>query len=272
MSGECGPFSSGGGSHRLYETLASAQNVKLGSGAWRGSRLLGLAAVAAALVAPVVLAFSGGITKDNAGVADFEAIGCTACHGPGAPHADFAAGAPVTWAITDPEGNDVAGNVYAHEGVYTITITLDEQNVPGAANHAGFNLRSSSGGLAGVEGQSQASADGTQATHTSAARTSWSVQWTAPAEGPAIFDLFVNDVDGSGANDPGDSVHRVGFYLTDESHALPGAAEAEHVEFGITLQQYWIGLIGLFGMIAVMVAGYVYLKFANPHNTDQKDR
>ena len=34
----------------------------------------------------------------------------------------------------------------------------------------------------------------------------------------------------------------------------------------------WIGLIGLAGMVFVMVAGFVYLKFVNPHNTDQKDR
>ena len=52
---------------------------------------------------------------------------------------------------------------------------------------------------------------------------------------------------------------------------IPGAA-AEEVEFGITLQQYWIGLIGLAGMIFIMVAGFVYLKFVNPHNTDPKDR
>ncbi len=51
-----------------------------------------------------------------------------------------------------------------------------------------------------------------------------------------------------------------------------GAAVEEEVEFGITLQQYWIGLIALVGMVFVMVAGFVYLKFVNPHNADAKDR
>jgi hypothetical protein len=237
--------------------------------------LLGLfAAASALLVAPIGFGFSGGITKDNAGVAEFEAGGCTACHGPGAPHADFAPGASdvISWTMTDAEGNVPAGNTYEADVVYTINITLlEERNAPSAANHAGFNLRASAGELAGVEGISQVSGDGTQATHTGPGRTDWQVTWTAPGDGVAVFDLFVNDVDGSGANDAGDQVLRVGWFLTDESHTLPGAA-AEHVEFGITLQQYWIGLIGLAGMIFIMVAGFVYLKFVNPHNTDQKDR
>ncbi len=85
-------------------------------------------------------------------------------------------------------------------------------------------------------------------------------------------DLFVNDVDGSGLPDAGDEVHRVGWFLTDESHAQPGAVSEEEIEFGITLQQYWIGLIGLAGMIFVIVASFVYLKFVNPHNSGPKDR
>lgn len=236
--------------------------------------LLALAAAAfAVLASPIGFGFSGGITKDNAGVADFETIGCTACHGPGAPHADFAAGASdvVSWTMVDAEGHEPAGNAYHADAVYTINITLAERNNPTAAQHAGFSLRASAGELAGVEGISKVSGDATQATHTGPGFTAWQVQWTAPAEGVAVFDLFVNDVDGSAAPDAGDQVLRVGWFLTDESHTLPGAA-AEHVEFGITLQQYWIGLIGLAGMIFIMVAGFVYLKFVNPHNTDQKDR
>jgi hypothetical protein len=53
---------------------------------------------------------------------------------------------------------------------------------------------------------------------------------------------------------------------------LLGAAEEHEVHFGISLQQYWIGLIGLGGMVFVLVAAFVYLKFASPHNTDPKDR
>ena len=242
----------------------------------RGRRLALLAlfaTVSAVLWVPMGFGFSGGITKDDSVPADFETIGCTACHGDGAPHADFTAGANgvISWTMTDPEGNEPAGNEYHAETVYTINITLAERNAASAANHAGFNLRTSAGEFAGVEGSSRISGDGTQATHVNAQATSWTVRWTSPGEGVAVFDLFVNDVDGSESPDAGDQVLRVGWFLTDESHTLPGAA-AEHVEFGITLQQYWIGLIGLAGMIFIMVAGFVYLKFVNPHNTDAKDR
>ncbi len=240
-------------------------------------RLLPVALLAvAALVAAVPTGFgiSTGITKDNAGVPDFEALGCTACHGAGAPHATFAEGSlgQISWTIADAKGKTPAGNAYHADHEYTINITLKEQNAPEAAKHAGFNLRASAGKLAGVAGVSQVSSDGTQATHVAPDRHEWQVLWTSPAEGPVVFDLFVNDVDGSGLPDAGDEVHRVGWFLTDESHAQPGAVSEEEIEFGITLQQYWIGLIGLAGMIFVIVASFVYLKFVNPHNSGPKDR
>ena len=247
-------------------------------GARRLSLVVLLAAAAFLVVAPGGFGYSGGICigcegTSNAPPGDFATIGCTVCHGPGAPHGEFAEGSMelVYWEMVDAEGNGPVGNTYTHEAEYTVTLTLDERNAPAAANHAGFNLRASAGKLAAVPEQSQVSSDGSQATHVSPGRTSWQVLWTAPAEGPAVFDLFVNDVDGSGAPDPADEVHRVGWFLTDEEHTLPGAVQ-EEVEFGITLQQYWIGLIGLAGMIFVMVATFVYLRFVNPHNTDPKDR
>ncbi|HEX2065987.1 MAG TPA: choice-of-anchor V domain-containing protein [Candidatus Thermoplasmatota archaeon] len=229
-----------------------------------------IAAVAALVAAPTGWSLSGGAMKDTIQDPNFATKGCVACHG-----SAFAPGGSdvVHWTITGPAGA-VAGNTYEKGVAYTINITLDEAvAVDGGAagNHAGFNLRASAGKLGATNDQVQVSGDQTQATHTNAANTHWSVQWTAPDSGPVVFDLLVNDVDGSGSNNAGDRVHRVGFYLTDATFAQPGAIEGE-VHYGISLQQYWIGLIGLAGMLFIMGAGYFYLKYGSRHNTDAKDR
>lgn len=226
---------------------------------------------------PATYAFSGGICVGCAGGAaappgSFEQFGCVACHGNAAahefPHLNTT---DVRVSVVDAEGAPLNGPYEAH-GVYTITISLDEQNAPEAANHAGFNLRAAAGKLSAVEGQSQVSADGLQATHIGPGLTSWSVGWEAPDAGAAGFSLFVNDVDGSGAPDAADQVYWLQFGFGDHEGAVLGAAEEHEVHFGISLQQYWIGLIGLAGMVFVVVAAFVYIKFVNPHNTDQKDR
>ena len=241
------------------------------------SRWFALALVLGLAVAvPVGLAFSGGICTGCAGGSsappgDFEKFGCTACHG---EHLKFPAvsNSGIAFQVLKEDGTPLNGPYDAH-AKYTINITFQETNKPEAANHAGFNLRASGGKLTAVEGVSQVSGDGKQATHVAASRTNWQVGWTPPESGAVGFTLFINDVDGSAAPDAPDEVHTAQFGLMDaEGHVVGAAAEAEPVEFGISLQQYWIGLIGLAGMLFVMVAGFVYLKFVNPHNTDQKDR
>lgn len=237
---------------------------------------IALLVLAAALVAtPLGLSFSRGIASNGQGAAkappgDFETFGCTACHGAALkfPPVDNAA---LSWTVQDAEGNGLNGP-YHPDTAYTITIRLNETNAPQQANHAGFNLRASAGKLEGIAGQSQAATDNKQATHVDPTRTSWSVKWTAPESGPVAFSLFVNDVDGDGAPSLTDEVRWVQFGFTDASGAVLGAVVEEEVEFGIRLQQYWIGLIALAGMLFVMVASFVYLKFVNPHNTDPKDR
>jgi hypothetical protein len=230
-----------------------------------------LALAAALFVAVPAFGFSTGITKENApDPAAFGKDGCTACHGTLHTFTPLNA-SNVRVDVASAEGEPLNGAYEAH-GLYTITITLTEQNVPSATNHAGFNLRAAAGKLTAVEGQSQVTGDGTQATHTAAGRTSWQVGWEAPESGAAGFSLYVNDVDGSGAPDAADQVYWLQFGFGDHEGAVLGAAEEEHVEFGISLQQYWIGLIGLAGMLFVVVASFVYIKFVNPHNTDHKDR
>lgn len=232
---------------------------------------LGLVAILA--VAPTGWGLPTGADKEKITLPEFATKGCTACHGNG----KFAVGSEaIHWAVVGPDGAGLSGNSYEKGKAYTITVTLDKKNVvDGAApdRKAGFNLRASAGKLAGVAPLSQATADGTQATHTDAAHTSWNVTWTAPDSGVVVFDLFVNDVNGIGGADAGDQVHRVGFWLTDATGAAAGApAHAGEVEYGISLQQYWIGLLGLAGMVFIMVAGFVFLKYGSRHNTDAKDR
>lgn len=249
-----------------------ARNVALLKASSRALPVVLLLLAGALVATPLGLGFSTGITKDNAGIEAFGPFGCVACHGNTAEHKfDALNQTNVRVSVVDAEGNPLNGAYEAH-GLYTITITLDEQNAPGAANHAGFNLRAAAGKLSAVEGQSQISDDATQATHVGPGRTSWQIGWEAPEEGAAGFSLFVNDVDGSGSPDAGDQVYWIQFGFGDHDGAVLGAAEEHEVHFGITLQQYWIGLIALIGMIFVMVAGFVYLKFASPHNTDAKDR
>jgi len=239
-----------------------------------------LAVVAAlGLVALLVVAPSGwglptGMDKD-VGIypANFEKVGCTACHG--AAPGTFAAGGSdkVSFTVTDATGKALAGNAYAKGGIYNITITLHDEQAPTQDNHAGFNLRVTAGKLAPGSANTQVSKDSLQATHTDATATSWMVKWTAPDSGAVVFDIFVNDVNGVSGADKGDLVYRTGFWLTDADGAQLGAAAATaEVEYGISLQQYWIGLIGLAGMIFIMVAGYVFLKYSSRHNTDAKDR
>jgi hypothetical protein len=250
--------------------LGAPVKASVGRGRWtRPVTALVLAGFAAFVVAPLGVGFSTGIHDEMGGVpADFETLGCTSCHG-GNTFGPAGKGI-IAVAIAAADGTPLSGP-YEHAAEYTLTITLDEQNAPEAANHAGFNLRVDAGQLAAVEGESQVNGAGTQATHVGPGRTEWRVVWTAPDEGPAVFDLWLNDVDGSGNPDPADQVYNIGFFLTDADHALPGGVE-EEVHVGVPLPQYWIGLIALAGMLFIMVFGFFYLKFVNPHHTDQGDR
>ncbi len=239
-----------------------------------GLAVLVLAAAVLVVVAPAGLGLSTGANKETIQDPNFASKGCTACHGDG----KFAPGGldMIHVAFIGPDGKAIAGNTYAKGTAYTVHIVLDELNKPDGGktgHHAGFNLRAAAGKLTAVAGQSQVTTDQSQATHLDATRTTWNVTWTGPEDDSVVsFTLFVNDVDGSGAPDAADQVHRVDFYLTNSKGDVAGALKTESVEFGISLQQYWIGLIGLAGMLFIMVGGYVYLKYGSKHNSDEKDR
>lgn len=256
--------------------LAATVNGSFGRTARRAWPLLLLAAVAFAATQPA-FGHTGGMFKDSIDYPhDFDEYGCTSCHTdhPGQGNAYVNGPSAVNWTFVDAKGKLMAGNKYAKGAVYTVTITLSDEQAANKDNHAGFNLRASAGKFEALasDGHVQVSKDGSQATHKDPKETQWSMKWTAPDSGGVSFELWVNDVNGNGLNDGADQVHAFGFWLTDEKGAQVGAASEGAVEYGISLQQYWIGLIGLMGMIVVMVGAFAYLKFANPHNTDAKDR
>lgn len=232
--------------------------------------LLVMAAFALAF-SPLGTGFSGGITTGDPGFSPEQ--GCVGCHGPGAdaPH-DFASqDAQILVEFRDADDAPLTG-VYEHGAEYTITITLDEQNEPDAANRAGFNFFIDAGALEPADDASRVTDAGDEATHTGPGGTQWSLLWTAPDEGAVTWRLYVNDVDGDGSPSEGDQVYRVGGWMTDSEGAMPGAVEEEEVHVGVPLPQYWLGLLALAGMVFIIVFGFVYLKYVSPHNTDDKDR
>lgn len=223
-------------------------------------------AAAALTVTPIGLGFSGGIGTGDPGY-DPTHGGCISCHG-GEAFSSQAAGIDVTF--TDADGAPLTGPYHGGD-TYTVTVTLDELNMPEADNHAGFNLWADGGTFAEIDDTARVVNPG-EITHATAGFTQWNAEWTAPSEGPVTFRLFVNDVDGSAAPDEADEVYLKIFSLTDDHYDLPGAVEEEEVHVGVPLPQYWLGLIALAGMLFIMLFAFVYLKYVSPHNADQKDR
>jgi hypothetical protein len=224
-----------------------------------------LVTVAVLAVAPTGLSSSGGIGTGDPGF-DAENGGCTACHGGG----QFAATpADITITFTDAGGNELTG-LYQHGAAYTVSIVLDEQTGVGETNAAGLNLFADAGTFEAGEGTRLTESG--EITHADASSTTWTATWTAPDEGAVVFRLYVNDVDGSLAPDAADQVYYRLFSLTDDTANLPGAVEESEPHVGVPLPQYWLGLLALATMMAVILFAYVYLKYSNPHNANHKDR
>ncbi len=179
----------------------------------------------------------------------------------------------VSFVIADAEGAPIVNGAYEHDAAYTITITLANEYEPGASNRAGFYLSAGAGEFVDAgDANVQITGGGLEASHTNPSAAEWTVGWHAPEEGAVAFMLLVNDVDGSGAPDEGDQVYRQYFALTDEAGAQLGAVEEHEIHFGVSLPQYWLGLIALASMAFVMLFAFVYLKFVSPHASDSKDR
>lgn len=243
-------------------------------GPLRMEKALGILAVAAALLffyVPGAFGLPGGMNSDVGLPDDFAEHGCASCHGDN--HAFAATEDNVVWAVADPEGASLTSGQYQAGETYTIQVTLIDEINPEADNHAGFYLSASAGEFHAISDTNvQITGNGLEASHTDPSTTNWTVEWTAPESGAVAFTLLVNDVDGEAGANAGDNVYRKFFALTDEDGAQLGAAEEEEVHYGVSLPQYWLGLVALASMIFVILFSFVYLKFVSPHHKDQKDR
>ncbi len=237
----------------------------------KSAPLMVIAAALLLVYAPSAFGSSNGMNKENSLYpADFDKDGCTSCHG--IAHEWTATEDKISYSIVDAEGVPLTSGQYHHGDTYTITITLMDELNPDEGNKAGFYLEATAGEFAAVSANVAITSGGLEASHTDASTSEWVIDWTAPDEGAVAFELLVNDVDGDGSPNEEDVVYRKYFALTDEEGAQLGAVEEHEVHFGVSLPQYWLGLIALASMTFVMIFAFVYLKFVSPHNTDAKDR
>jgi len=92
---------------------------------------------------------------------------------------------------------------------------------------------------------------------------SWTFQWTAPTEGTgdALFTIYFNVVDGAASS--GDQWS----YLTAVSLGTPQevSSEVSIHELGVTLMQYWIGLIGIASVLLSILVAYIVIRGGSAH-------
>jgi len=159
-------------------------------------------------------------------------------------------------------------NSYVAETTYEITLSVNDSNVDRSENDNGRY-----GGFLAVvsEGEFQSSSNywtgdgGAYISHNMESNTvrSWVFQWTAPDEGTgdAIFTIYFNVVNGEAST--GDQWS----YLTAISLGTPQEASGEvsiH-ELGVTLMQYWIGLLGIAVVLLSVLISYVVMRGGSSH-------
>ena len=60
-----------------------------------------------------------------------------------------------------------------------------------------------------------------------------------------------------------------GFFVVTDTGDIGGPEETGPE--GIELRAYWIGLIGIFAMVAVIIVSYFVIKYESRHHTDERD-
>lgn len=60
-----------------------------------------------------------------------------------------------------------------------------------------------------------------------------------------------------------------GFFVVTDTSDLGGPGET--APQGIALRAYWIGLIGIFAMVAVILVSYFVIKYESRHHTDHRE-
>jgi len=159
-------------------------------------------------------------------------------------------------------------NSYVPEATYEIALSVNDSNVERSENDNGRY----GGFLAAVsEGEFQSSSNywtgegGSYISHNMESNDvrSWVFQWKAPSEGAgdAVFVVYFNVVNGEAST--GDQWS----YLTVVSLGTPQEASGEvsiH-ELGVTLMQYWIGLLGIAVVLLSVLISYIVMRGGSSH-------
>ncbi|MDP7006989.1 MAG: hypothetical protein QGG57_02195 [Candidatus Poseidoniia archaeon] len=153
---------------------------------------------------------------------------------------------------------------YEPGATYNLTLTIADSGVSDAADPAaagGFLMRVTNGSFEGGT-DFWVNDDSRMLSHNADSddQRNWTVAWTAPEEGSgdAVLTVYFNVVNGENGNDPGDGWTR----LVAVSLGTPQALEDEvgiH-ELGVSLKQYWIGLIGIGITMVFVLLAYIVLR------------
>ena len=156
---------------------------------------------------------------------------------------------------------------YIPENTYNISLAINDTTVVSVENairYGGFLAEVSEGAFVTNENY-WIGDEGAYISHNENSNDvrNWTFQWTAPAEGAgdAIFIIYFNVVNGQGTN--GDQWG----YLSAVSLGTPQASshEVSIHELGVTLMQYWIGLIGLGVVLLSVLIAYVVMRGGSAH-------
>jgi len=158
-------------------------------------------------------------------------------------------------------------NEYVPENTYNISLAINDTtvvSVEDAIRYGGFLAEVSEGSF--VTGENYwIGGEGAYISHNENSNDvrNWTFQWTAPVEGTgdAIFIIYFNVVNGQGTN--GDQWG----YLSAVSLGTPQASshEVSIHELGVTLMQYWIGLIGLGVVLLSVLIAYIVMRGGSAH-------
>ena len=158
-------------------------------------------------------------------------------------------------------------NEYVPENTYNISLAINDTtvvSVEDAIRYGGFLAEVSEGSFVTDENY-WIGGEGAYISHNENSNDvrNWTFQCTAPVEGAgdAIFIIYFNVVNGQGTN--GDQWG----YLSAVSLGTPQASshEVSIHELGVTLMQYWIGLIGLGVVLLSVLIAYVVMRGGSAH-------
>ena len=160
-------------------------------------------------------------------------------------------------------------NKYIPETVYNITLTANDTNVGRAdddnGRYGGFLVVVTEGEFV-PDDNYWIGGDGDYLSHSADnnAVRSWDFQWTAPTEGTgdALFTIYFNIVNG-GDSSSGDQWSF--FSVVSLGTPQEASGEVSIHELGVTLMQYWIGLLGIAVVLLSVLISYIVMRGGSSH-------